>query len=249
MNARRGGVLPTALFLSLAVLALAGLFADIAGAGLFRQRALTAADFALLSALRVRRDNLQTIATRWDAFGGGLTCGPSGLESTAALWPAVASGADALRRAIPGFQGRVTSALTVALNANGVPADAAHTIGGTGTRLGVTAQAELVSVDGVPAALPGAWYARGWAPIDAAPPLTDGATLTLTWPLSWRDGAATVEAVAVGALAWDADPSDAAVAALGRGGFARTIAEAVDGSAFTPHRFPYFRAVRTPEAG
>jgi hypothetical protein len=237
------------MFLTIAVSGLAALTADVAGAGLFRQRARTAADFALLSALRVRRDNLEAIAARWDAFGGGLTNGPAGLESTPALWPGVATAADALRRAISGFQGRVTSALTVALDANGLPHAAARSVSGTGTRLGVTARTETVLVAGAPMSLPGAWYARGWSAGDPAPPLTDGAALAVSWPLSWRGSDATLEATADGALVWDADPTDAAVAASGRGGFARTFTEAIDGAAFTPHRFPFFRAVRTPEAG
>jgi hypothetical protein len=241
---RRGGVLPAALFLSLACATIGILFASAAAIGLERQRAATACDAALLSAMRVRRDGLETIAMRWQAFGGDIGVSGGILAVDPVRWSSVFAAADALRRSISGFQGRVTSALTVALDANRLPAGATRAVGGTGLRLGVTARTEIVDVGGIPASLPGAWYARGWRAADAAPPVSDGATVSLTWPVVWLGNPATIGVASSGLLEWDADLSDPSVAASGRGGFARSLADGISGSTFSPHLFTVFRAAR-----
>lgn len=238
---RRGGVLPAVLFLSLACCAMALFFSRAAAIALDRQRGATAADFAVLTAMRVRRQSLESIADRWLAFGGDIAAGPGGLEVAAGSWPAVRAAAESLRRAVPGYQGRVTSALTVALDANAFPRDAARAVSGDGLRLGVVARTEIVSVDGIPTALPGAWYARTWRPADAAPVFADGATLRLDWPVAWLGSRTAVPVAGAAALEWDADPSGADFS-FGRGGFARALAEGLSGGAFLPHRLAVFRA-------
>ncbi len=244
----RGSVLPLALFLTIGCAMVAILFADLAAVNLERQRAVTACDFSLLSAMRVRRDGIESIAHRWALFGGDITAPGGTLSVDPARWPAVASAAGSLRRAAPGFQGRVTSALTVALDANLVPRSAARMTSGTGLRLGLSAQTAPVLVGPAVATLPGAWFVRRWSASVAAPPLTDDAHLSIDWPLTWRGSAATTRVESAAVLEWDVDASAPVVLSRGRGGFARSYGETLDGALFDPHRYPVFRAARERES-
>lgn len=233
------------MFLTVGVLLLARLVVDTLQAWVASQKAQTAADFAVLSALRVRAKSLQTVAARWDAFGAPLVIAGSGLDAPAALVPQIVNDADTLRRALSGYQGRITSALTVAAEANSADRDNVTTTDATGLRLGLSSQAASLSASGAaPSSVNGLWYRRNWTEADAA----GTASVSVAWSVPYAGGAWTLAAPATARLMWDADTGDAAIAADGNGGFASDwVSASGTGSLFRPNRYPVFRAEAAAE--
>lgn len=237
MRPARGSVLALTLVLVTGVALATKLFTDLMAVSIAAQKAQTAADFALTSALRVRAQSLETVAARWDAFGFPITVTAGTLEAPAGLTPAIAAGADALRRALSGFQGRITAALTVAVEANGGDRAQLRQTLPAGLRLGLEAQRAALSSPGSPTVdIDGLWYRRTWT--GAAQP----AGIELTWRTPRTGGAWETPVPAIAHLAWDADAGNPAVSANGNGGFSPDWANASAGAMFRPNQFPVFRA-------
>jgi hypothetical protein len=236
----RGSALVLMMFLTVAVLIVTRLVMDGLGGWLASQKAQTAADFALLSALRVRAESLETVAARWDTWGASLTVAGGELEAPAAQLPAVTAEAGALQRALSGYQGRITSALTVAAEANGADRAQVTLTDSSGLRLGLTSEAALLSSPGLtPVLVDGLWYRRNWTNADAA----GTASVSVAWDVPRAGGVWTLSAPAVARLLWDADTGDAAIAADGNGGFASDwVSASAAGPAFRPNRAAVFRA-------
>ncbi len=242
---RRGSVLVVMMFLTAATLILARLVADMASAWIGTQKAQTASDFALLSAMRVRGQSLETVASRWDAFGSPLSVTGGTLEAPAALVPDIAASALALKRALPGYQGRITSALTVAAEANGADRTMVTQTAPAGLRLGLVAETALLSAPGLPVlAVEGLWEKRTWTNAAAA----DNGAIAVGWRAPHLGGTWEFSAPASAHVAWDADTRDATVAADGNGGFAADWVSASAGVMFRPNRHPVYRAASGPVA-
>lgn len=235
----RGSVLALGLLLTIAVLIATRLFSDLLAAVIASEKAQTAADFALLSALRIRAQSLEAVAARWELFGAPLANADGMVEAPAGTVPSVALAADALRRSLSGFQGRVSSALTVAAEANGADrALVAQTVP-NGLRLGIEPQSAPLNAPGFPAvSVDALWYRRAWASrADAGP-----AGIRVGWRIPRAGGTWEWSASAAGHLSWDGNTADPVVDADGNGGFSPDWASASTGAAFRPHRVPVFRA-------
>ncbi len=236
---RRGSALVLMMLLTVAALITARLCADMMLAWVGTQRAQTAADFALLSAVRVRGQSLETVAARWDDFGAPITHSGGTLNAPASLVTAIAANALALKRALPGYQGRITSALTVAAEANGVARTAVTQSTPGGLRLGLEAQTQFLSSTGFPTlSIEGLWLRRVW--LDTAEAGT--AAVSVAWNSPRLGGSWTFTAPASARLEWDADTHDVAVAADGNGGFSGDWVSASSGALFRPDRYPVYRA-------
>ena len=240
---RRGSVLALMMFLVVAALIVARLCSDVMMAWIGTQKAQTAADFAVLSALRIRGESLETVASRWDAFGAPISVAGGALSAPAPLVSGISANALTLKRALPGYQGRVTSALTVAVEANGVDRSALTRTDSTGLRLGLESQTALLSAAGLPTrSIDGLWLRRTWT--NAA--VAGNAAVTVAWSSPYFGGTWEFSAPAGARLAWDADTHDVAVAADGNGGFSADWVSASTGAFFRPDRYPVFRAEAMP---
>ncbi|MBV9080040.1 MAG: hypothetical protein JO102_02855 [Elusimicrobia bacterium] len=239
MKKSAGSVLVLFLFIALAMTLFARLTADVVGARLERLRGETAADFTLLSALRIRSQSLSTIAARWAAFGGDIGVSGTRLSVAPDRWSAVATAADQLRRAVSGYQGRISSAITVAAEANGVDRSLVRLTTPATLKLDVETRTETVRVGTATLSLAGAWYRRKWGSGDAAPATTGLSVLEMDRSAPNAVGNWPFTVTARGTLAWDADPA----LPDGNGGFAADFAGALVPAGFRPHRGPYFVAV------
>jgi len=231
------------MMLTAAAMIVGRLCSDMMVAWVGTQRAQTAADFALLSALRVRGQSLETVAMRRDAFAAPIVVMGGALHAPAPLVPSIAADAVALKRALPGYQGRISSALTVAAEANGVDRTSVTQTDSMGLRLGLEAQTDFLSSSGLPTlSIEGLWLRRLWS--DAAD--AGHAAISVAWNSPRLGGAWTFSAPARARLGWDADTHDVAVAADGNGGFPGDWVSASVGPLFRPGRYPVYRANALP---
>jgi hypothetical protein len=239
VRADRGSVLVLALFLLLATLALARLCLDVDAGWIATEKAATAADFGLLSALRVRASSLEAIAARWDAFGAPIQLIGGQPTVPPDLLAAVAAGADALRRALPGYQGRITSALTVASEANGADRTLVTVTDNTGLQLGLQSQRAALFVPGGPSVdVNGLWLRRRWSSMETP----GAAAIEVAWRARLNGSDVPFARRAAARVAWDADPTDGGVQAGGNGGFSPDWGSATTGALFRPDRYPLYRA-------
>jgi hypothetical protein len=236
MVKEKGSVLALSLFLALAVLIVTRLFSDLMSAAIAAQKAQTAADFALVSALRVRAQSLEAIAARWDMFGSVITVVSGALQAPAGTVSAIGVAAETLRRAISGYQGRITAALTVAAEANGADRAKLTQVVSQGLKLNLDAQrAPLSAPDSPTVEIDGLWYRRTWT----GPAVV--AAVELNWHAAYLGGVWELSRISRYSVAWDADITDPLVSMTGNGGFAPDWASASPGPYFRPHRFPVFR--------
>ncbi len=245
MTNHRGGVLALTLFLIVAFAWTTLLVADVGRTVAARAKIQSTADTVVLSSVRLRAEALETIAARWREFGALFgAVSPSGEVSLASSdWPNVQTKADALKRALPGYQGRTTAVIKVVAEANRMERDAIVIDDAIGAQLGLTAKSITIrdEADRV-ARLEAAWYARQWGVADrlaVASPLGRH-EVTLRFPNFHGDDWVTSTRTSA-AVRWDVDTGDPAIAAAGNGGYARDDADAVWAGRLDPNRWPVFR--------
>ncbi len=214
---------------------------NISRAVLTEQKIQTAADASLLSSLRLRAEALQIISDRWleigryyvEGFANGQVLVPS------ASWTVVQRGAETLRRAVPGYQGRVTAVVGVVLDANGIPQESARFVLKGAQSLGLTAEPiTLRNEGGQTKRILGGWYRRNWERFETAPQPSGESTyeILLEAPPWKMQRSSRVH------LRWDVNTRHPDVQLRGNGGYPGQWAQALEGGHVQPYRFPLFSA-------
>lgn len=239
-----GALFVFALPMIVIIFAWAGLALTVGRAYEIGERTQSVSDAALLSSLRIRAAALEKIAERWQGFGHHFIAGrPEGLaEAPRSAWPEIQSKSAELKNALSGYKGRISSVVTVVLNANGRTRQTLETLDNRASLLGTSARpVNLKDEAGSMIQLAGGWYSRDWT--------AEASSLqTLEWravPLKiiFSPSEELVGTVfSSGQLVWDVNPDSAEVKAGGNGGYPLTWIDALEGTAIHPFRWPRYRA-------
>lgn len=242
----RGNALVTTLFFISAFSALAALWVDVARGSIAAQRAQALGDAAALSSLRVTAEALETIAARWQEFGGafGAASAEGVVELPSSLWAPVREKADELKRAISGYQGRSTAIVKVVAEANGASKDVVDAVATAGAQIGLAAErARLLDENGRVVTLDAAWYSRKWTLDPVTGARTDRIGHIAQSSIRAKNGAEwPIIRETRARLVWNAETP-----ASGNGGYPRTWSDALLAGHLTPHRWPFFRATLDPQ--
>lgn len=226
------------------------LVADMGRVSYLSQKAQAVSDAALLSSLRLRVEALEGIAERWWSFGNLFYGGTNqGAVSSNESWNELFQKSDQLKRALPGYKGRIKAVIKVVEEANQVPAHKVQLWDDSALDLGISAQDQWISLEnGARKLLSGAWYKRNWAPSDSWGEPKEKSHIAVSWlmPLlgfqflsfqNWM-----VHKESWGRVRWDVDLNDRLIQLQGNGGFPRTWPEALNGGKVDPFRIPTFSA-------
>jgi hypothetical protein len=222
-------------------------------------RAQNIGDVCLLSSLRVRAEGLERIAERWRDLGLFMNEGqPSGwVRVPRSQWNNAREEANQLRRAISGYQGRVTSVIRVVAEAQGANRDNLEFIREDAQRLNVIPQpVTMRDENNQEGLLVGGWYQRLWSPNNLlGEPQERSAMLTrMRIPIlgffQSQDNLQNwfVTKFTWAELRWDVDTSDSLIRNFGNGGFPRNWGENLQENRVNPFRYAkYDAALILPE--
>lgn len=244
----RGAILVLWIFTTAALVALTlavGRFGWLAYAG---RKTRISAEAALLSALRVRAESLERIAGRWEEIGQWIaSADAAGAVVPADRQDAFEAAAKKLSGAVPGYKGRIRSALTVSLEANGISRSAVTEAVPGGLDLGVQPSAVAIQDGSVGRVVAGGYYARAWGPGERLAEFGDWAAIdveiAVPAPFLASGSETRLRRRALGRAVWDADLLHPDVRLRGTGGFPRTWPEAVRDGRAEPHPFPWFDGI------
>ncbi|MCG3205032.1 MAG: hypothetical protein KCHDKBKB_01749 [Elusimicrobia bacterium] len=230
------------LLISLALISLGWFWGDVGRGILASEKAQTMADVSVLSSFRMRGEALRLISERWWDYGASF--GEPGTTPRVFLpsveWERVERKAGDLKRALPGYEGRITSVIKVVHDANGAQGTTLNTIDPSASRLGVVAEPLVIEDEnGNQKTIQGGWFRRLWS----TPHPSGNSQHVVRGSLSVRQGVNWIfQQAALGELVWDVDENDLAIKNHGNGGFPLSWKEAVLGKSLQPHRYPYYRA-------
>jgi len=197
---------------------------------------------SVLGSLRMRREALARVAERWSAFGRELGAVDAGgrVFVPASKISSVVSIARTLSRALPGYQARAQSIVTVLAQSNRVNRDNVVVLEKTGAVLHIAPEnAAVVNEIGGAQVVPALWYRRLWGPtLEQTDP--DGRVVHRVdfsiAPLGFGGDRWSGSASAMGKLRWNASAS-------GNGGYPRQWSSAVNAGRLNPNRTAAYRAV------
>lgn len=241
----RGSVLVLMMFVGMTAGFMLWLVLDMGQATVEAQRIQTTADATALSALRMRAASMETIADRWEEFGPwfGTVLGHELVQLPSVHWTGVEQKAMELKRALPGYQGRVTAVVSVVMDANGVSRNRIRTLDNAAAKLDVISESLRVrDENGRERIIDGGWVRRKWT-VDARAKNPAGrvqyaieATVRHRQKQTWN-----FERKSDARLVWDV-LEKAAGKSGGTGGFPADWSQAVESGRLNPYRLARYRA-------
>jgi len=243
-------LLPTVLLLVFSAVAVVD-----AGRILYaREKAAQFAENALLSALRVRIEGMEKLADRWENIRLLLNgADADGVVISSFRWTALQTETTNLKKALPGYKGRITSVVTAVLQANGAEKDMVVLDEKRKPALDLTLQPALVRDEtGFGKTVDSVWLRREWEVDESAPSRVGDYTAQGLIPFRFintsfqPDSPLFATQSVTGRLTWNADLKEALVRDAGNGGFPSTWDEAFLGSDLQPFRFPLYSAEGKP---
>jgi len=249
-----GSLFVPLMLVSLAIFSLALWLVDLANISYLRSKLGSISDCVLLSSLRLRAEGLQTVATRWSQVEPLIISGDSNgiqINPEITAWDELKSKLEELKKAIPGYKGRITAVRTLVAKANGIDPPKVSITDGSAFNLGLVNEKQKVwDGTGKEEVLPFVWLSRSWAkgeklgsPLERSE-VESGASFRSVG-LWWEGGAPRfwdVKAGSAGGLIWDVPGDEDWVRETGNGGFPRNWDEALLGGAVKPNRFALYWA-------
>ncbi len=222
-----------------------------------RARAESLGDCVLLSSLRTRVEGLQKIALRWSelepliqsADFTGVKIAPG-----SQIWKEFETGLDAVKKAVPGYKGRVTAVRSMVAKANGFYPETVSILDDSALNLGVMPEKKRVWNDeGKEKVMDNLWWRREWNVSEKLGSPEETAQIqirfhvrpTLPRMIGQETRMWPVTAFSCGKINWDMDVENPAVQQWGNGGYPRIWEEALWTGTLRPHRSPYFWAFLT----
>ncbi len=241
-NRTTGSVVVLGCVLFSAAFAFLLLVLDVGRFQAARDRAETMAQTSVLGSLRMRIEGLQRIAERWNAIAptlGAVDASGRVFVRSADISSVITAASD-LSRALPGYQARTTSIISVESQSNDVLRDQIVIADNTGAHLDVQAQpAAIINESGATQTVAALWYQRGWSPADEATDPSGTVSHRVAFslqPLLKNIDAWNAASSAQGQLRWNRSVD-------GNGGYPRNWDRALLDGHLNPNRTASYRAV------
>lgn len=243
----RGVILIMLLPFVMMIFCLAVLVVDVGKMTSAADKTQLLVDQILLSILNVRADSLQEFADQQKSIRDLTTAADaSGVHVPRTQWNLLSQLVSKEKSALSGYKGRLTSIITIMMQANDRPRE--DLIIGTDNALKMNVQPQsqwVIDEIGRKQMVSALWYQRQWK-LDSATDLTnESSTIEIQTPVSWlgkfvlgssenwrlrRQSQATLQ--------WDALNGD--------GGYPAEWSQAVEAGKFDPYRGPFFRSQLLP---